>query len=165
MNKLLLVGATLLALAGAAHAEPMNWGDGREGGPMDLTLARPLYGQGGRKCLLSLDEVPVPQPWWARRFKDTPVGQVLIPIYMCPRERNFPSCGFVRGHDPLPRSEDDCEYEYAISEVLATCRIGQMASDAATRRCADLREIVTRVNRTFCQTFEDMCPSVGVRPR
>jgi hypothetical protein len=96
-------------------------------------------------------------------FRDT--GMVVVPIYMCSREASgrdqFVSCGARGAWTGVPRSEDDCEYEYAISEVLTTCRINQMASDAATRRCARLREIVTRVNRTFCQTFEDMCPSVN----
>jgi hypothetical protein len=91
MNKL-LIGATLLALTGAAQAEPM-----------DPAMAAALYGQGGRVCLRPRTSVPAPLPWWAQPFRDG--TSVVVPIYMCSPEvtgrEQFESCG-APGHHVVP---------------------------------------------------------------
>jgi hypothetical protein len=130
---------------------------------VDPAVARPLWGH-KKACLMWRADLPDPLPWWARpRAMHPDDNRVLVPLYMCPRETNYPDCGFVpaaprQGYVEL--SPDGCEYEFAISEVLATCRPDQMGSDAAMRRCINLRAIVIKTNPTFCQDYVGICPSI-----
>jgi hypothetical protein len=133
MKSLLLIGVALLAFTGVARAEPM-----------DPAIARLLYGQGGRSCVVSRTSLPSPLPWWATPVRARAANGdpgVIIPVYMCPRETSFPSCGFAPGRVYVDPSPDGCEYEYAISEVLTTCRSTLGPITAAMRRCDDLRAI------------------------
>jgi hypothetical protein len=146
-----LITAAILAIAVTAPAQAqvkMPWDS------MEAYIAPLYFSRGsGRICLMPTGRVPAPLPWWAKPLPD---GQdVMVPLYICSPywtgKNQFKSCA---------SEHERCEYDFAISEVLARCRIGQDANDAHMRRCADLRTIVIRVNRTFCQTCEDICPRV-----
>ena len=141
---------TLLALTVPAEAEMFT---NAPDSPIAAVWAR--HGS-WRVCTNRWEQIPNPTPWWAIPSRDG--SYAIVPLYFCSPEatgkRVFRSCSY-----------DECEYDFAVSEVLATCRISQDKSEAQMRRCADLRAIVTRVNPTFCQSFEDICPSVSVTPR
>jgi hypothetical protein len=118
----------------------------------------PIWGSrgSGRTCTNPMALVPKPLPWWAIPSKDG--SYAIVPMYFCsPRwtggKGTFQSCA---------SDYERCEYDFAISEVLGRCRTSQdaMPMDVDVRRCVYLLEKVTKVNPTFCQSYEDICPRV-----
>jgi hypothetical protein len=78
-----------------------------------------------------------------------------VPLYMCSPhwtgQHQFDSCA----------SYEKCEYEFAISELMGLCRANKNGSNS--QRCLALIGIVAKVNPTFCQSYEDICPRLDVK--
>jgi hypothetical protein len=142
MKSPLLIGAVLLALTGSALSGMPN---------LDPSIVPLYFTPGSGRVCLSPNPGPGTLPWWAKPYD---ARSVLVPLYMC----SPPWTGGRGTFQSCAGEYEKCEYEFAISEVMGVCRAEMNGSNS--QRCLALISIVAKSNPTFCQSYEDICPSV-----
>jgi hypothetical protein len=140
MKSFFLISVALLALTGNALAGMPD---------LEPSIVPLYYTPGSGRVCLSPNPGSGALPWWAKPYD---AHSVLVPLYMCSppwsgQKTTFQSCSY---------EYEKCEYEFAISEVLGLCRANKNGSNS--QRCMALIAKVAKVNPTFCQSYEDICP-------